>query len=457
MTDQRIPVTVLTGFLGAGKTTLLNYLLTAQHGRRIAVVENEFGEVGIDHHLVLQADEEIFEMNNGCICCTVRGDLIRILGQLAKRRERFEQVVIETTGLADPAPVAQTFFVDADIQAQYRLDGIVTVVDARHLPLHLDSSDEAQQQVAFADVILLNKTDLVEPPLLDQLEQRLRSVNGLARLHRTHRAHIDPQHILDIGGFDLARALRERPTFLEPEMPFEWIGVYDLPAGEVTLHLDPGPDPGMDFAVLPASGHDPLPVVSDAAVRAFSEEDIPVVEDGGVIKVPLQGTMVDLHLGEDGADLQLELPVAGAWALVTQHLPEEFALRVLDGDLTLQPRLARTFNPNHEHEESVGSVGIEVEGEVDPKAFESFLMPLLQERGQDIYRSKGILNIAGSERRYVFQGVHMLMDGNYDRAWEPRERRLNQVVFIGRNLDRAALTSGFRACVRPGAALAGTY
>lgn len=209
MLAKPIPVTILTGFLGAGKTTLLNHLLSSQHGRRIAVIENEFGEIGIDHELVINADEEIFEMNNGCLCCSVRGDLIRILAQLLKRKNQFDHILIETTGLADPGPVAQTFMVDADLKERLVLDAIVTVVDARHFGLHVDDAPEVVKQVAFADVVLLNKCDLVEPSALSDIEKRIKSINGAARIHRTNRAEIDPGQILHVGGFDLDRLAGE--------------------------------------------------------------------------------------------------------------------------------------------------------------------------------------------------------------------------------------------------------
>ena len=221
---QHIPVTVLTGFLGSGKTTLLNRILTENHGQRIAVIENEFGEIGVDQDLVINADEEIFEMNNGCICCTVRGDLIRILGNLIKRRDKFDRILLETTGLADPGPVAQTFFVDDDTRDSFDLDGVVTLVDAKHAELHLDDSEEAASQIAFADVILINKVDLVDAAAVDVLERRLRSMNAMARIERVQMADAPMEQVLNVGGFDLDRALELKPSFLEPEYPFEWGG-----------------------------------------------------------------------------------------------------------------------------------------------------------------------------------------------------------------------------------------
>lgn len=211
----QIPVTVLTGYLGAGKTTLLNRILTENHGQRYAVIVNEFGEVGIDNDLLVESDEEIFEMNNGCICCTVRGDLIRTVQNLMKRKGAFDAIIVETTGVADPAPVAQTFFMDEDVRTAAKLDAVVTVVDARHVLQRLEDTEEAEDQIAFADVILINKTDLVSAQELAAVEARIHSINPYALRHQCERCSIDLKMVLDRGAFELKRILSLDPHFLE--------------------------------------------------------------------------------------------------------------------------------------------------------------------------------------------------------------------------------------------------
>jgi G3E family GTPase len=217
VTSEKVPVTVLTGYLGAGKTTLLNRILSEPHGKKYAVIVNEFGEIGIDNDLVVGADEEVFEMNNGCICCTVRGDLVRILDGLMRRKGKFDAVIVETTGLADPAPVAQTFFVDENVGRKTRLDAVVTVADAKWLSERLKDAPEAKNQIAFADVILVNKTDLVSADELRDVEGRIRAINPYAKVHRTERAQIPLAEVLDRNAFDLDRILDIEPEFLEAE------------------------------------------------------------------------------------------------------------------------------------------------------------------------------------------------------------------------------------------------
>jgi G3E family GTPase len=468
--DAPIPVTVLTGFLGAGKTTLLNRILTAQHGRKLAVIENEFGEVGVDHQLVISGEEEIFEMNNGCICCSVRGDLIRILGRLLKRKDRLDGILIETTGLADPGPVAQTFFTDEEMKARFRLDSIVTVVDAKHIWLHLDDSPEARKQIAFADVLILNKTDLVPPAELDRLETRIRHINAATKILRAQNCDVPLAAVLDVGGFNLSRATGLDPKFLEPTYPFEWAGAYPLPAGGVTLAIGhpPGEDGHdhdhahdhdhgeghehhhhdhaeneLDVVIMPVKSLDEsdLATARDSAVLVFSGWENKVADGEPVVP---GGTLHRLLLKEGCGNYPLTLPHPGHF-LVFEGCGEH-PLHLQVGGENIRPVWQRDFAHTHSHEDDVTSVGISTPGELDPKKLNTWISELLRVKGADLYRTKGVLSVKGSNQRLVFQGIHMLFDAKFDRAWGDSPRT-NTLVFIGKNLDRAALNEGFNSCL----------
>jgi G3E family GTPase len=337
---DKIPVTVLTGYLGAGKTTLLNRILSEPHGKKYAVIVNEFGEIGIDNDLVVGADEEVFEMNNGCICCTVRGDLIRIIDGLMRRKGKFDAIIVETTGLADPAPVAQTFFVDENVGKKAKLDAVVTVADAKWLRDRLRDAPEAKNQIAFADVILLNKTDLVSDAELREVEARIRGINPYATLHRTQRAQIPLEAVLGRNAFDLERILEIEPAFLEAD------------------------DHGHD--------HD--------------------------------------HHHDHG------------------HAHSHGGLK-------------------HYHDEDMQSISMKTDTPLDPDKFFPFIQNLVQVEGPNILRCKGILSLKDDPKRFVFQGVHMMLDGDHQREWRADEKRESRIVFIGRNLPEEKIRKGFESCV----------
>jgi G3E family GTPase len=353
--SEKIPVTVLTGYLGAGKTTLLNRILSEPHGKKYAVIVNEFGEIGIDNDIIVGADEEVFEMNNGCICCTVRGDLVRILDGLMRRKGKFDAIIVETTGLADPAPVAQTFFVDENVGRKTRLDAVVTVADAKWLNDRLKDAPEAKNQIAFADVILINKTDLVTPEELSEVEARIRGINPYAKVHKTQRAEIALDQVLGRNAFDLDRILDIEPDFLG------------------------------------GGGHD----------HHQHDHDHDHHHDHGH----------DHHHDHDH-----------------KHAHSHSGLK-------------------HYHDEDMQSISLRSDKPLNADKFFPWVQELVQKEGPNILRCKGILSFKDDNERFVFQGVHMILDGDHQRPWKDGEKRDSRIVFIGRNLPGKMIAEGFENCI----------
>ncbi len=408
-------------------------------------------------------------MNNGCICCSVRGDLIRILGRLLKRKDKLDGILIETTGLANPAPVAQTFFTDEEMKQSFRLDAIITVVDAKHVLQHLDSEDESVKQLAFADVILLNKTDLVSPAELDALEARIRHINAVAKIHRTRNCDLPLDRVLNVGGFNLERASELDPKFLEPEYPFEWAGAYPLPAGKHELvighgehghdhegcdhdhghgedghhHHHHGNPDELDVVIMPVKSLEERDrtVAINAAVLGFADWENRV-KDGETVTPGT--TLHRLLLKAGNGRYALEVAQAGTFLVFESCGHDPLHIQV-NGEV-VKPVWQADFHAAHEHNDDVTSVGISLPGDLDGKRLNDWISDLLRTKGGDIYRMKGVLCVKGTNKRLVFQGVHMLFDAKFDREWgaDPRQ---NTLVFIGKNLDRTALTEAFKACL----------
>jgi G3E family GTPase len=497
------PVTVLTGFLGAGKTTLLNHLLAQLPGRRVAVIENEFGEVSIDHAIIVGAEEQV--LSNGCVCCTVRGDLLRVLHEFVEQEKNYDYILIETTGLANPTPIAQTFLLDPALQLRYRLDGIVTLADAVNLSRHLDTKDEAQKQVGFADVIILNKADLVSAAALDEIEARLRALNRTARIVRATRSNVPVAAVLDLHAFDLERALELDPDFTRPEHPFTWAGLYTLPAGTFRLtvaaaaalhdehcnHEHGAEDPSHEHHAHDehehehhhhehgheCCGHDhdhehkheeahqhehepahPMTFACVALPDATEKSwQAAILEADTLFSATAQPThpgaalrperkLRELALPEAQNAFVLELPKAGAYALFAHHdLTAHGGGLSRDGRAFTPARLDR-FKHAHTHDDRVKSFTIQAHGDLDLDKVNAWIEDLLARESDRLYRLKGFLAIRGVKEKYLLQSVHQLFSGDVAGPWGPEPRR-NTLVFIGENLDQRALTKAFMKCL----------
>jgi len=416
--DSRVPVTVVTGFLGSGKTTLLNNILTQSHGKKIAVIENEFGEIGIDQDLVAVAkntaenDDSILMLNNGCLCCAVRDDLIEMLIELTtKYREKFDHILIETTGLAAVAPIIQAFYADPDVAERAKLDGVVTLVDAKHVHHHLDDEtkeetgegvvNEAMEQIAYADRIVLNKIDLVNDKELESLQKRLRSVNGMAEIVKANRANVGVEYVLDVGGFNLdnieeqarAEEAQRRNPAAKQEASHDHAHDHHDHAHD---HSDHDHDHSHQHATATATAH------SHDHDHGHHDHDHDHDHDCGH----------DQDCGHDHGH---------------HHHGHD-------------------HEHDHIHDDRVSSLSLELKGNVDYDKIDMWLGGLLPEIHTDLYRMKGILAVEGYDEKYVFQGIHAMFEGTPHEPWKPGEERKSKIVFIGKDLPKERIEKTFFEC-----------
>ncbi|MDX2185310.1 MAG: GTP-binding protein [Opitutaceae bacterium] len=442
-----LPVTLITGSLGAGKTTLLNRMVAGAPDLRTAIIENEFGDISVDDRFVIFTNEELVQAQTSSNLQTMRGDFVRGLLRLAQVAERFDRVIIECSGLADPAPIAQTFFTDDELRGTFRLESIVAVLDASQGTAGWKDSDVTVRQAAFADVILLNKTDLAAGADVDGLENHVRRTNRLARVYRTRHSNVHLGELVLSAGFSLTRAQELDPHFLQPEYPFRWAGVYPVGPEGAELWIEEGTLKETAVVVVPVrSTHGgTLADAKEAAALAFSDRGAPLTKDGGTI---FPGASLHrLELTGRLNRFKIHTLTRGLHGIFLAHGPQHLRTTVHIDGIPAMPRWERTFHPRHSLPNAIESVGLRLAGTVDADRVRQWLQSLHDEMGDDLLRSKGVLTVQGTGQRLLVNGVKSVIEEYLDLAWKPTDVNANFIVLIGRNLDRTALMSGFRSCI----------